>query len=148
MHPTPAPKHQSVVFRLGRALDDFISARKLGMVFLAPIDVVLAPSRVVQPDIIFVSAANKRIIENAIYGVPDLIVEVVSPGSWRRDRVDKRSLYEQFGVKEYWIVDPEAHTIEVWSLKQGMYRSQGRFGEGDVARSELLKGFKVAQILT
>lgn len=143
MTPAPAPKHQTVVFRLGRDLDDFVSERELGQVFLSPIDVVLSQRRVVQPDIIYISKANQHIIQNQIRGVPDLIVEVVSPGSWRRDHIEKKALYEQYGVREYWIVDPEAETIEVWALRARSYELVGRFGRSEKARSELLAGFEV-----
>ncbi len=144
MAPAPTPKHQKVVTRLEHRLDEFITSRKLGEVYLAPVDVVLTQRRVVQPDIIFIARENQAIIQDRIRGVPDLLVEVISPGSWRRDRIDKKALYEQHGVKEYWIVDLEAATIEVWVLQAGSYELVGRFGHGEIAHSRLLEGFEVA----
>ena len=101
MSPAPAPKHQRIVAHLFRHLDDFASDRGVDEVFLAPLDVVLDQRQTVQPDIVFVAKGNERIVKDAIRGVPDLVMEVVSKGSRQLDRVKKKSLYEKFGIKEY-----------------------------------------------
>ncbi|MCS7222286.1 MAG: Uma2 family endonuclease [Anaerolineae bacterium] len=142
--PAPTPLHQRIVFRLARLLEHFVSEHQLGEIMIAPLDVVLSPRRVVQPDIIYISNAKHHIIQDCIRGVPDLIVEVVSPGTWRRDHVDKKTLYEQFGVLEYWIVDPEARMIEVFVLEEKSFRLLDRSGPGEPARSQLLRGLTVA----
>ena len=144
MTPAPAPKHQEVVARLARALSDHIAERDLGRVYFAPVDVVLTQRRVVQPDILYISNAKRAIIQDRIRGAPDLVVEVVSQGTWRRDHVDKKALYEQFGVLEYWIVDPEAMTIEVFGLARKSFGLVCRAGSGEIAASRLLVGFKVS----
>lgn len=143
MGDAPTPKHQASVFELAKSIDKFVKENKLGRIFISPIDVVLSQRRVVQPDIVFVSTAKESIIQDAIRGVPDLVVEVISTGSWRRDTIDKRALYQQFSVPEYWIVDPEAATVEVLTLKDDAFQLFGRFGKTQSARSTLLKGFKI-----
>jgi len=76
----------------------------------------------VQPDIVFIATANAGIIQRrAIFGTPDLLVELVSPSSVRRDRYDKKELYARFGVKEYWIGDPANKALEILTLKEGRY---------------------------
>jgi Uma2 family endonuclease len=139
----PPPSHQTTVGQIVFRLHDFAKARNLGKVYHSPIDVVLSQTRVVQPDVVFVSNEKKKILGKVIRGVPDLAVEIISTGSWRRDTIDKRALYEQFGVQEYWIVDPEAATVEVLTLKDDAFQLFGRFGKTQLARSALLKGFKI-----
>jgi Uma2 family endonuclease len=141
MSPTPTPSHQTIVFRLARRLEDFVNTKKAGTVFVSPLDVVLSPRRVVQPDVLFIANASQRIIRDRICGVPDLVMEVVSPGSWKRDRVEKKALYEQHGVSEYWVVDPEDRLIEVFALSKGGYQLRSRAEFGRKASSKLLPGF-------
>ena len=125
-------------------LENYVEPQGHGRVFAAPLDVVLSPRRVVQPDVFFIAREREGSIGNYIAGAPDLTAEVISPGSWRRDRVDKKALYEQAGVKEYWILDPEAQAIEVFALVKGTYQLHCRTAEVESARSKLLPGFKVS----
>lgn len=120
--PAPDSWHQDWSRKLFRLVDQFVIKKKLGEVFYAPIDVVLDPQNTVQPDLVFVAAANTSIIQRrAIFGVPDLLIEIVSPSSVRRDRYDKKDLYARFGVKEYWIGDPANQSLEILTLKDGRY---------------------------
>jgi Uma2 family endonuclease len=144
MSPTPTPSHQTIVLRLTRVMDDFVRDKKAGTVFVSPLDVVLSPRRVVQPDLFFISHDNGDIIQDQIRGVPDLAVEVISPGTWKRDRVEKKALYEQCGIAEYWIVDPESRSIEVFALTKGVYQLHSRASDSTVAKSKLLAGFKIS----
>ena len=142
--PAPTPSHQQLIVRLLCEMDGFVSERKLGTVFVSPIDVVLTQRRVVQPDLLFISNKRGGIVQDRIRGVPDLAVEVLSPGTRRRDRVDKKNLYEQFGLPEYWIVDPESRTIEVFVLVKGAYQLKTRASDHEKAASKLLAGFAVS----
>ena len=122
---------------------DWVTERKLGKVVGAPIDMVLSEHRVTQPDIAYVSQARLGLIERAILGPADLVVEIISLGSRHRDRVEKRDLYEQHGVQEYWIIDPEAASADVLFLERGSYQLLLRCGPGQVAASRLLPGFEI-----
>src|SRR5205814_6066318 len=95
----------------------------IGEVFFAPLDVVLNQENTVQPDLVFISTANLGIVQHrAIFGTPDLLVELITPSSVRRDRYDKKDLYARFGVKEYWIGDPANKAMEILTLKEGAYQ--------------------------
>lgn len=146
MIPAPTTTHQAIVMRLGAAFFNFLRLHPLGEVFPAPIDVV-APGMAdpVQPDLVFVASERMDIVtERAIEGVPDLVVEVLSPSNWIYDRRLKFALYAEIGVQEYWIVDPEERTVEVFSFKEGDYELQARFAPGGLLCSEFLPGFEMA----
>jgi Uma2 family endonuclease len=115
-------------------------------VFHAPTDVVLSELDVVEPDLLFVSAARTSIItEKNIQGPPDLVVEIISETSRKTDKTIKRKLYERHGVREYWIVDPELETVEVYRMADSGYvRAAELSREADEAlASPLLPGFQL-----
>jgi Uma2 family endonuclease len=113
--PSPLTRHQRIVANLFRVLDPFIRERKLGEVFLAPFDVILSNLDIVVPDLLFVSGERSAIVtEKNLQGAPELIVEVLSEGTRKRDEVTKRKLYERFGVQEYWVADPVLESIKVY----------------------------------
>jgi Uma2 family endonuclease len=116
--PSPSPGHRDLIFNLARAFPALMSRHDWGRVCLSPLDVVLSERRVVQPDLVFAARENLGIVRDCIRDVPDLTLEVVSETSWHSDRIGKKALYEQFGVKEYWLVDPDGQTIEVFALGQ------------------------------
>jgi Uma2 family endonuclease len=145
MSAAPRPLHQIIVSNFWGALTEHVKPRLLGRGIVSPIDVVLGASKVVQPDVVFVSNGQKSIVESTcIRGVPELLVEVISEGTWRRDRVDKKALYEQFGVAEYWIIDPDSRLIEVFTLAKGTYQLHARGVGAEKVSSKLLAGLKVS----
>ena len=95
MSPSPSFFHQTIVTRFYKLLDAWVEEHHLGLVGIAPLDMILNQRRVVQPDVFFVSNERRAILTDRLRGVPDLVVEVLSPGSRRRDRLDKRDLYER-----------------------------------------------------
>jgi|SRR5882672_1158250 len=114
MTPAPEVPHQRVVSQLVGLLNGHSRKHRLGDVFPAPIDVVLAPEDIVQPDVIFISASHAgRITQKNIQGAPDLVIEVLSPSTASVDRGRKLALYERSGVVEYWIADPVTGTMEI-----------------------------------
>jgi Uma2 family endonuclease len=143
MTPLPTESHQRTSIRLLFSLYTFVHERELGVVRYAPLPVRLWPGKIREPDILFVSNEHLDRIGERVYGPPDLVVEITSPGTMHVDRVEKFSEYAKAGVEEYWIVDPDAETIEVFVLRRGAYVMLGKWGRGEVARSEVLKGFEV-----
>jgi len=141
---TPASRffHQNIIVKLLTALEEHVESGGLGTVLVAPCDVILTPNDTVQPDILFVHKDRAAIIEDrGVCGAPDLCIEVLSETSMHRDRVVKRALYHKHGVKEYWLVSPEARTIEVLNWAKAGYKRSGLFGEGDTLTSPLVAGF-------
>lgn len=123
MNPSPRSYHQRVLGRLHVALYEQLERTGLGLVLLAPMDVVLDDRNVLQPDLLFVRAERTGIVRDRVHGPPDLVVEVLSPSTTRRDREVKRRLYARFGVPACWIVDPEARSLEALGLRGKTYRS-------------------------
>ena len=140
--PSPDPVHQRVLRWLLRRVDDLVTERQLGEVFCAPLDLRFEPTEIVQPDLIFLSYERFGVVSGRpIDGAPDLIVEILSPSTRDKDLVEKKALYERFGVREYWTVDPEARAITVHALRQGRYVDQP--SDGGVVRSTVLPGFAI-----
>jgi Uma2 family endonuclease len=111
----PTLRHQTVLKNLFSALHGFVRRRHLGEVFFAPVDVLLSDHDVVEPDLLYVRRERLAILEaRFVRGAPDLAVEVISPWSRKLDAAVKRQAYARFGVGEYWIVDPNPETVEVF----------------------------------
>jgi Uma2 family endonuclease len=109
--PAPVPLHQRVILNLFRILDPHVQRKKLGEIFISPVDVYLEEKTVVEPDLLFLSDPS-IVKRKRIEGAPDLVVEVLSKGTANRDRGIKLDAYERHGVKHYWIVDPIAKELE------------------------------------
>jgi len=145
MTPSPGIPHQKTVFELATYLSSYIRSARLGEVFIAPIDVQLAPDVVVQPDVVVVLNNNlDKITPTRIIGAPDLAVEVASPSTAHYDRREKCDAYARAGVSEYWIADPVARTVEVFSLEGGVYYVVGVFQGKAVVLSRVLPGLRVS----
>ena len=124
--PAPSPYHQAVGLRLAYELMRLVEKTGRGRVFISPIDVHLAPGTVVQPDLVVLRPRTRSIVgDTKLTGVPDLLIEVLSPSNRRYDCQVKRERYERAGVREFWIVDPEARSIEQLVLRGGAYASRG-----------------------
>jgi Uma2 family endonuclease len=118
--PSPTVLHQTVLQLLWEHLRG-IARSAGGRAFVAPLDVALADHSVVQPDVIYVAAERLEILRTRIEGAPDLLVEVLSPGTARRDRGEKLSLYARSGIREYWLVEPESRQIEILVNEAGRF---------------------------
>lgn len=142
LYVTAAPRfnHQYVVGELFAALRAYVRKHNLGVVIPAPFEVHLPDiAWPVQPDLLFVRAERQPLPEASSFeGAPDLVVEVLSPSTARRDRVVKFWAYERAGVSEYWIVDPRVPMIEVYVLQERIYTLHGQYVSGDSLSSPTL----------
>jgi Uma2 family endonuclease len=118
--PTPSPRHQDISGNLQFKLKEALASK--GKILAAPCDLILGEHDIVQPDLIYVSAEKKHIIgKQNIQGVPDLLIEILSPSTRRRDVLIKSRLYAKHGVPHYWIVDPDLNRIETFALNDDVY---------------------------
>ncbi len=114
MVPSPTVEHQRIALKLATLLKYYVDSHNSGEIFTAPIDVLFSPENTTVPDIIFISSDKSTIINpKNIQGTPDLIIEILLSNK-NRDRVEKLKLYQEFGVKEYWVVDPQEQTITTY----------------------------------
>ena len=142
MTPAPIPKHQQIVLRIAKAVDDFVEANKLGRVYVAPVDVVFDKFTILQPDVLFIRESRLHIVgEEAIEGAPDLAVVALSGSTLRKDRVRKLASYSDFGVPEYWIVDPIQQSIELYG-RTGEDLQLSRTFYPTILESVVLPGFR------
>lgn len=146
MVPAPTTTHQRVSRNLEFLLLQFVREFKLGQVFDSPIDVVLGEGKdreVVQPDLIFVGREREHIIvEEEVRGAPDLVVEILSPGTEERDKGYKKKRYARYGVKEYWVIDPKGRTVEVHTPDETGFQVASTLTFEDTIHSPLLPDFK------
>lgn len=128
--PAPNLRHQELVLRLASRLSGLVADRRLGRVIVSPFDVKLSDTDVFEPDVLMVLRANEsRLLATHLEGPPDLAIEIVSPGSARRDRRGKLRRYELHGIREYWIVDPQGNVVDQHVLAGSAYRHVGRFAD-------------------
>lgn len=121
--PSPNVFHQQISIRLSTLLYNYVFENNLGLLLEAPMDVCFTSEDIVQPDIIFISRERQDIVSEAnIQGAPDLIIEILSSTTARRDRTKKKDLYARHGVKELWIIHPVTQTIEVFTLEGESYK--------------------------
>jgi Uma2 family endonuclease len=144
MSPAPNVWHQNTVFKIALRLYNAVEARGLGRVFIAPLDVELSYENVVQPDaLVLLNDHFDRITKSRIIGAPDLVVEVASPSTALHDLHAKLDSYTNAGVPEYWVVNPEAQTVELLVLQDGVYISLGIFSGQATLPSQILPDFPV-----
>ena len=125
MSPAPTNRHQRILKALLKVVDDFVEKNALGEVLISPVDIFFDDHQnAVQPDLVFISHenTNQPLNDEPYRGVPDILVEILSPGNDKHDSITKKALYEKFGVKEYWIVDPTSKESLVYQLNGKEYK--------------------------
>jgi Uma2 family endonuclease len=126
MTPAPTTRHQRISGHIFSAISEFLRGKRC-VPFYAPTDVVFDDHNVVQPDLLVV-CDREKITDACIKGAPDLVVEILSPATSRKDRREKKALYERFGVREYIVLDPLNETVERLVLGDGRYGQPDVFG--------------------
>ncbi|MCU0349118.1 MAG: Uma2 family endonuclease, partial [Saprospiraceae bacterium] len=122
---SPSIKHQGLVGNFLLALKSFVRQKNMGLVLSGPLDTVLDDGNAYHPDVLFVSKDRYHILdekEEVVIGAPDLVVEILSKGTAIYDRGDKKDIYEKYGVREYWLVDPKSKTVEVYSFEKERFK--------------------------
>jgi Uma2 family endonuclease len=144
MSPSPTPEHQSISIEIVAYLRQFVQVAGLGRIFAEPTDVELSPGNIVKPDVLVVLKKHlERIKSTRIVGAPDLVVEILSPGTMRHDLHGKLAAYERAGVPEYWIVSPGEQVVELLVLEDGTYQSLGVFQGSAVLPSRIVPDWSV-----
>ncbi len=142
--PSPQTDHQRVIARFFRLLSNHVDRHELGEVFIAPYDVLLGEHDIVEPDIIFVSKAKLGIVKKEhIEGIPDLLIEIVSPSRPEYDLRDKRNQYARCGVPWYWIVNPQERWVKELQLSGAAYQETAHCAGDDVFEPKLFPGLRI-----
>ena len=145
MTPSPTFSHQWILSNLFQALDTYAVSKNLGRFFCAPLDVRLGDEDVFQPDLIFIKKERLKLTgRKTLEIVPDLVIEILSLSTGYYDFTRKKAMYYEHGVEEYWIVDPESSTIEVFALIGGAYQAHSRGQSQARVSSRLLQGFEIS----
>jgi Uma2 family endonuclease len=145
--PSPNTKHQAVSMNLAALLWTYLKEHPIGAVFAAPFDVVFSDFDVVEPDVLYISRERAGVLtEKHMRGAPDLVVEILSPGTRKTDEVTKRRLYERSDVNEYWVVDPDLDAIKIYRRVEGTFARVAELAAeaGDTLTTPLLPGFAVS----
>ena len=144
MSPSPNTSHQNIAGSVYRLIGNYVEKEQLGDLFIAPLDVFLGDINVYQPDVLFVSNRRRSIVtEKGIEGAPDLVVEILSPGTAHYDKGSKRKVYARYGVREFWLVDPQTRTVQVYLLEKNAEKPIATHGEKATFESALLPGLKI-----
>ena len=147
--PSPNTKHQRISMKLALAFGRYLEHHSIGEIFSAPFDVVFSALDVVEPDLLYISRERWQILtDQHVRGAPDLAVEILSPGTRTTDEIKKRNLYERFGVREYWVVDPELDEIKVYRRVEDAFARVAELSvtHEDVLTTPLLPDFSVSLV--
>lgn len=138
----PRIRHQQLVSFFWKCFEDTCAPD--GYVLTAPLDVQFDDDNVCQPDIVYIANENLHIVtEKKIIGTPDIIIEILSPSTSYNDKIRKKALYERFGVKEYWIVDPVHLYVDQFVLTDNKYTLAKTYGNNHIIQSELFSCIKI-----
>ncbi len=141
--PSPNLRHQRISRRIEYAILKYLETHPVGEVFVAPLDVIFGERDVTEPDLLLVLRQNRAVLQDWVRGAPDLVVEILSPSTAAVDRGPKLKTYARFGVREYWIVDPDSSSIEVYRASAEGYALAETLRLGQRLTTPLLPGFEI-----
>jgi Uma2 family endonuclease len=144
---SPNRRHQRISRRLTLMIGNWLEEHAIGELFAAPFDVVFSSFDVVEPDLLYISNARaaQALTELHVRGVPELVIEIASPSTRKRDETIKRRLYERFGVMEYWVVDADVDMVRVYARGGDTFDRARELSRerGDVLTTDLLPGLEL-----
>ncbi|MCI4625782.1 MAG: Uma2 family endonuclease [Candidatus Magnetoovum sp. WYHC-5] len=144
MSPSPFRKHQKVILNLVFIIKSYVKQHNLGEVNISPLDVILEENlNRLQPDLLFIKKENMAIAQEWIRGVPDMVCEVTSTGSYNRDTIIKKDIYKRYQVPEYWLVIPDLQIIEILTLENGEYKIFSSVEGTGTVRSKVIEGLEI-----
>lgn len=149
MSPAPTVTHQMISFQMQK--DIAKSCESEYIILYAPVDVILANNEVRQPDLVLIHRERMNILSNrGVIGPPDLVVEILSPSTLKRDKIDKLNTYANFHIPEYWIVEPKTGVLEQYSLEKEQYNLINIFQKDEHVTSPhiLCISFTMAEIMS
>ena len=141
MSPSPNPFHQSIVARLSQIMLNFLEDKEMGGYIAGSVDVVFDDGNVFQPDFLYITEERLEIVRSRIEGAPDIAIEILSPSNAYYDLIQKKEIYEKYGVKEYIIFDPIAKNASLYILKDGVYHLHQKAQQNELLHSIVLAGF-------
>ncbi|MBF0404144.1 MAG: Uma2 family endonuclease [Nitrospirae bacterium] len=144
MGPSPFGKHRDIIGNLNEIIRHHIKTNGLGKVYFSPLDVIFEEGvNRLQPDILFIKKENMSIFQDWIRGVPDMVCEIVSHGSYEKDIEIKKAIYEKYRVPEYWIVIPELKTVEILTIEDEKYKLHSIAAFEGIVTSKVIEGLQV-----
>lgn len=148
MSPAPTLDHSNIIFKLSYVIGGYLMEHKSGYVFTDNVDVHLSDGSLYKPDLCVVLKSNEKILagRKAIFGAPDMVVEVLSYSTRKKDLTIKKDTYEAHGVREYWIIDPWAKIIDVYLLRDGKYFLSGEYMLPDEKDLEFMTDAERAEV--
>lgn len=142
--PSATPFHQEILRNLIERLGFFVRSKRLGKLLISPLDIRFNENEVYQPDLAFVRQPKiEGVKKEKIDTLPDLVIEVLSPSNAYHDLTHKKAIYAQYGVAEYWIIDPIEETIEILINEGGLYRTEALLRKPATLESAMFPGFSM-----
>ncbi|MBF0466518.1 MAG: Uma2 family endonuclease [Nitrospirae bacterium] len=145
MGPSPFGRHQSIVMKITKRILFHLERHNLGELYVSPLDVIFEEGiNRLQPDILFIRRENMSIFQDWIRGVPDMVCEIISQGSYEMDTEIKKAIYEKYRVPEYWIVMPELQMIEILTIEGDRYKLHCVASFEGVVTSKVIEGLAIS----